>query len=278
MLKHKKNQNTLMYTYRENTGKIKTNFFKREFKAASSILQYQGKSEYFNKLKQQALILSAVGVLIGLVASNLLLGIFLAIGLGLIPIWKVRISEHKFKTFVADELESGLSMITTTYLRHNNFINAVKENIEYLNEPLKNVMERFITETEAVNPSVTSALIHIKPLIKNNIWTEWVNELIKCQTNHILKVNLIDIVNKLSDVKIMQSELNVIAYKKIAQFKMILLIDLLAIPVIYLMNKEWFYMFFNRLPGKISLVAVAALLIFCVVKVIRLSSPIEYKR
>lgn len=274
----KKNTHSLSYKLNLAKGKIKPNFIRREFDKAKDILNYQHKSDRYGKVILSSVALAFIGVVVGMIAKNPLLSITLAIGLCLIPVWITVSSLHKYKLFVADELESGLSIISTTYLRQNSFINAVEENIGYLNSPLKEVMQDFITQVKAVDPNVSVALNNIKPLIKNAIWYEWINEVIKCQSNHTLKPNLMSIVNKLSDVKIVQSDLDTLLSNQVKEYKALLMIALCGLPGIYIINKEWFGYFFTRLPGKIALVAAAVLIFVSIAKMIAVSKPVEYKR
>lgn len=274
----KKDTSSLSYYLKASTGSLKESFFKKEFAKARAILSYQNKSENYSKMITASSVLAAVGVIVGLIASNPLLSVALAIGLSLIPVWMTVMSQHKYKMFVADELESGLAIISTTYQRHNNFVAAVEENLAYLNSPLKDVMTDFIAQVKLVNPNVSVALLNIKPQIHNTIWSEWINEVIKCQTNHTLKPSLMNIVSKLSDVKMVQSDLDTLVNNQIKEFKMLLMIVVFALPGIYAINQEWFSYFFTRLPGKISLAAVAVILFVSIAKMVTISKPVEYKR
>lgn len=259
-------------------GKIKPNFIKREFGKAKEILDYQNKGESYGNVVLASIVLAGLGVIVGLVAQNPVLSIILGIGCCLIPVWLTVSSLHRYKLFVADELESGLAIISTTYLRQNSFVNAVEENICYLNSPLKEVMQEFVNQVRGVNPNVAIALENIKPKIKNAIWYEWINEVVKCQANHTLKANLMNIVTKLSDVKIVQSDLDTMLKRDVRDYKTLLILSFSALPGVYMINHEWFSYFFTRLPGKIALALAAVLILVSVAKMIAASKPVEYKR
>ena len=47
----------------------------------------------------------------------------------LTPFWYVKLTADSFKKDVAAELETALSVITTAYLRTENFQQAVEENV-----------------------------------------------------------------------------------------------------------------------------------------------------
>lgn len=67
----------------------------------------------------------------------------LAVGLMLTPFWYVKLTAGSFKKDVAAELETALSVITTAYLRTENFQQAVEENVRYLHPPVQEVFQRF---------------------------------------------------------------------------------------------------------------------------------------
>lgn len=45
-----------------------------------------------------------------------------------------------YKKHLNEELETAISIITTSYLRTEDLIRAVKENLPYINEPVKAIL------------------------------------------------------------------------------------------------------------------------------------------
>ena len=68
-----------------------------------------------------------------------------------------------------EELETAISIITTSYLRTEDLIRSVKENLPYINEPVKANFEAFVYEAELINANITLSLIHILPEGKTEI-------------------------------------------------------------------------------------------------------------
>ena len=60
----------------------------------------------------------------------------LGIGFSLAPIWYLRSTAASYKKHLNEELETAISIITTSYLRTEDLIRAVKENLPYINEPV----------------------------------------------------------------------------------------------------------------------------------------------
>ena len=75
----------------------------------------------------------------------------LGIGFSLAPIWYLRSTAASYKKHLNEELETAISIITTSYLRTEDLIRAVKENLPYINEPVKANFEAFVYEAELIN-------------------------------------------------------------------------------------------------------------------------------
>lgn len=58
-------------------------------------------------------------------------------------------------------------------------IRAVKENLPYINEPVKANFEAFVYEAELINANLTSAINSLKMKIPNRVFHEWCNILIR---------------------------------------------------------------------------------------------------
>ena len=78
----------------------------------------------------------------------------LGIGFSLIPIWYLRSTAASHKKHLNEELETAISIITTSYLRTEDLIRSVKENLPYINEPVKANFEAFVYEAELINANI----------------------------------------------------------------------------------------------------------------------------
>jgi hypothetical protein len=152
---------------------------------------------------------------------------------------------------LADELAGALSVITGTYLRTENIYDAVAENIEYLNHPVKPVFQRFLVECELVNSDTKKILTGMKNAFPNAIYREWIDALILCQDDQTKRLLLRPIVSKLSDVKAVSLDLSVAFYEPLKEFITMSLLVVLNIPLMYVLNKEWYLILTTSVPGKI---------------------------
>ena len=76
--------------------------------------------------------------------GNVFLIPILATGFLFLPFWYIRLMEYHYKKAIASELETALSIITTAYLRSEDILTAVNENIHYLNPPVSSAFQDFL--------------------------------------------------------------------------------------------------------------------------------------
>jgi hypothetical protein len=210
--------------------------------------------------------------------NNVLMIPILGVGFALLPFWYVMFTANFYKKQINAELETSLSIITTSYLRSENFILAVEENVAYLNPPVGEVFRMFLAQTNLINGNLQLALENIKYKISNDVYQEWIDAVIACQEDKTLKTTLTPIISKLSDMRIVSSELDMLLYEPLKEFITMALLLVGNIPLIYFLNKSWFETLTTTIVGKGILAASAAVIFVSMAAVIRLTRPIEYKR
>ena len=128
-----------------------------------------------------------------------------------------------------------------------------------------------------LNANMVSAISTLKMKVPNQIFHEWCNTLIQCQSDRSMKNTLAFTVQKFSDQRIIQSELEAIINepKKEAITMMFLVIG--NIPLLYVLNHSWFETLMFSLPGKVTLAVCFAIVLFSFTRIMQLSKPVEYK-
>ncbi len=259
------------------SGNTPKGFFKRESYEIERILKATGREARFETVKTFAVIGFAVGCVLALLMGNAFLVPVLGIAFAYIPVFYVRSTAGTYKKQLGVELETALSIITTSYLRTEDILTSVKENIDFINPPVKAHFEEFITESELINANTVSALNRLKLKIPNAIFHEWVNGLIRCQSDRTMKNTLLTTIQKFSDVRAVQSELDSsVASVKREAFMMMGLVAV-NVPLLYVINREWFETLLYSIQGKITLAVCAAIVLFSFLRIMKLSEPIEYK-
>ncbi len=260
------------------TRRKKQSYLRREIAAVQSILKVTGRTARFPMLCALSLLCFAVGASIAIMLSNLFLVPVMAAGCMFLPFWWVRLTASHFKKDIAAELETALSIITTAYLRNEDILTAVEENLPYLNPPVLPVLQEFATRVRLVDPDVTAALYDMKAQIDNVVFAEWCDALIACQYNHTLKMTLTPIVSKLSDMRVVNGELENMVFEPRKEFIIMQLLVVGNIPILYLLNPDWYHTLMHTPLGQIILTVCAAVIFVSTAFVIKLTQPIEYQR
>lgn len=258
-------------------GKPAKGFFNRETLEIEQLLKATGRENRFALVKRISILLFALGATAALLLNNPFLIPILGTGFAFAPVWYLRSTAASYKKHLNEELETAISVITTSYLRSEDLLKSVRENIPYLNPPVKSHFEAFLTESEMLNSNMISTINSLKMKIPNRIYHEWCNTLIQCQSDRSMKNTLSFSVQKFSDVRIIQSELEAIINEpKKEAFTMIFLV-MANIPLLYVLNQSWFRTLLFTTPGKITLAICAALILFSITRVMQLSRPVDYK-
>ena len=150
-----------------------------------------------------------------------------------LPFWYIKLTAGHYRKAVTAELETALSIITTAYLRSEDLQTAVEENINYLNPPVQGVFHSFLTRIKHIDPDMNAALAELKSAIDNEVWREWCEALAACQYDHSLKSTLNPIVGKLSDMRIINGELENLVFAPRKEFISMAALVVLNIPLLY---------------------------------------------
>ena len=143
---------------KESSGRKKPGIFRREIGEAQAVLEMTGRGSHFSIVCAVSLGLFCLGGSLAILLGNFFLAPVLAVGFLFLPFWYVKLTASHYKRDVSAELETALSVITTAYLRTEDIVTAVEENITYLNPPVSKVFEHFLMQIRLVNPDVEAAI------------------------------------------------------------------------------------------------------------------------
>lgn len=260
------------------TGQKKENSFTILINDTRNILQVTGKEDTFPKLCVLSILAALIGMILGFTMTNYFIVPVLSVGFCTIPFIYIKVIGSKLKRQISEELETALSIITSSYIRSELFIQAVEENISYINTPVKEVFERFVLESNHISSDTIKNLRRLKSRIDNAVFKEWTDAVISCQKDANLKYTLPPIVKKLSNIRLVSVRLDSLLYAPIKEFVFLVMLLFFNIPMFYFVNKIWFDILINYTIGKIVMTICAVAVLFSTAGVIRLTRPIEYKR
>lgn len=118
----------------------------------------------------------------------------------------------------------------------------------------------------------------MKPKIENEVFHEWCDAIAACQYDRSLKTTLTPIVSKLSDMRIVNADLEYLVSEPRKEFIIMAMMVAGNIPVMYFLNKSWYHTLMHTVVGQIILAVCAAAIFISAARVIRLTRPIEYRR
>lgn len=241
-------------------------------------LTVMGKESKFAFVCCVSLVLFAVGAVIAVLIDNLFLLPALSVALALIPYIYVRNTLSYYEKHTKEELETTLSIITTSYIRSDDIVSAVKENLIYIRPPLCETFAAFVGDATAVSSSIKQAIRNLKGKVDDEIFHEWCDTLIQCQDDRTLNDTLQPVVAKLKEVRIVNSELNsMMASVRMEYYTMVGLV-IGNIPLLYVLNKEWFHTLVFEMPGKITLGICGGVILITYLFMLKFTKPIEFKR
>ncbi len=241
-------------------------------------LTVTGKAKQFSLICFLSVVLFIVGALLAVAINNLFLLPTISIALALVPFIYTTNILSLYERTTKEELETTLSIISTSYIRNDDIVYAVQENIEYIKPPIKEVFKSFETEATLVSSDIKKALHHLKRKIDDEIFREWCDALIQCQDDRTLKDTLLPIVSKLTDVRVINNELKTMLQSAKNEYWMMVLLLISNIPILYMLNKDWFNTLVYETSGKAVLGICGVVILVTALFMIKFTKPVEYKR
>ena len=241
-------------------------------------LQETGKEKQFSVACTLALLLMVAGCIVAIAIDNMFLIPVLAVAFALIPFAYLTRTIAIYETQVRGELETALSLITTSYIRNDNLVNAVNENLSQLKPPIKSIFESFLAEATVISPDIRQAIYHLKEKINNSIYEEWCDALIACQNDRTIKDTLMPVVSKLTDVRLVNNALKTMLAEARREYWIMVMMVLGNVPLLYCLNKDWYNALMHTVFGKIVLAICGVVIIFTAIRMNKITKPIEYKR
>ena len=274
--KLKKNQITLKDKIDVLTNTPSANFFKKQSVETSKWLEESGQGNKYKTVKIASVLLGLLGFVVAYLFKNVLLAPILVFAFAGIPYAMVQLQRSKHRKKLLSDLERTLSLITTSYLRSENIADAIRENLGEIPQSIRKVFEEFCFENDYISPNLNTSLNNMKLKINNPIFHEWVNALIQCSENKDVKQILLPTIEKFSTLRTVQSDVDVAMGANKVEAVIMACISLGVIPILRVINMEWYGILVNTTQGKVSLALAFLIVIYCLYQIVALSQPLEY--
>lgn len=259
-------------------GKKKSRKITVELRRIKNALEQTGKGNQFAVACAASLLLMIVGCVIAIMIDNPFLVPVFALAFAMIPFIYAKRTVAYYDNHVKEELETALSIITTSYVRTDDIVSAVKENIQYLKPPVKDIFAGFVAENMMISSDVKQSIRHLKEKVNNSIFAGWCETLVACQDDRTLKDTLMPIVTKLTDVRIVNNEIKGMLSSARVEYYMMAGMVVGNIPLLYFLNKDWFNALMFTTLGKLVLAICGLVIIVTAVLMLRFTKQIEYRK
>lgn len=254
----------------------KEGFFIGILKDTKLILSSMGQSNKFIIICILSVILSFMGAIVTVLLGNPFLIPAFAIGFLSLPFIFVRTYSYAYQKHLRNELELSLSQITISYLRTDDILKSVEENLMYTNPPVRNVFEEFLYQVKFINPNIRQAIDDMSEKIDNRIFREWCDALKRCNQNRTLKYMLQPIVDKFATLRevgdSIQEALN--GYKM--EFFIIVGIVYFNYPLVWFMEKSWYEILSTTTLGLATTGVIALVTVICSIILSFILKPLDY--
>ena len=239
-------------------------------------LEATGKGRIFPLIFVAAIVLGIVGCVLAFILDNIWLLPALAVLGGALPFLYADSTVEEYNRQTSQELETALSIVTNAYVRTDNIIQSVQENIDYIKPPLQHMFRAFIADATFISSNVKQALYRLRERVDNQIFYEWVTTLIQCQDDRTMKDNLQPIVAKLTDIRMINEQMaSRMSAARVEYYTMAGLV-FANVPLLLFVNKEWFETLMFTVPGKIIQGVCALAIVITYLLCRKFTKPMEY--
>jgi Flp pilus assembly protein TadB len=233
----------------EAQGKVKKSKLQAALSEMYNALKATGSENKFAVLLSFSVLGLVAGCLFAAMIGNIIFVPVFALLSFILPYGYAKTLAAIYTKQLSEELETALSIITTSYMSNDDIIYAIENSVEHIRQPVKQVFKEFLGKTKLINSNVKLAISQMKDDINNEVFHEWCENLIECQDNITLKHTLQPLTARLADIRIVNAELSVMLSSPRREYITMVIMILANIPMLYLLNKEWCMTLFETFAG-----------------------------
>lgn len=228
----------------------------------------------WEKYTAMCVVAAVAGALLGAAFENLPLAAVLAASLPVMITQYIKIRSLGYRSFLQMQIESSLGIITNAYIQCEDIRTALEESLEHMDMPLKAILADCANEIY-VGAHAVDAIAHMRTKVDNRFWREWCDTLIQCQADRSLMVLLPPIIQQLAAVRQIQNEIDAQTSEIWRNHIIICLIAVGAVPLVRLMNYDWYMLLTTSTVGKIAIAVCYAVVFAATVIAARINKPIS---
>lgn len=278
LLKIMYKEKSLQYKVRTAQGKVKKSKIQTALSDIYGALKATNSENKFAALISASVLGLIAGCLFAALIGNIIIVPVFALVSFILPYGYAKGLASSYNKHLSDELETALSIITTSYISNEDIIYAIENSINHIRQPVKQVFKEFLGKTKLINSNVKLAIAQMKDSVNNEVFKEWCDNLIECQDNITLKHTLQPLTARLADIRIVNAELAVMLSSPRKEYITMLIMLFANIPLLYLLNREWCMTLFETFAGQLVLGITAIVCMITAILCYKFTQPIEFKR
>lgn len=151
------------------------------------------------------------------------------------------------------EMEVALTLVTSSYLRCGVLVEAVSENLTETGGVLRRIFAGLVRETSVISANEKSAVLHMKQALPHPLFGEWCDTLLLCLEDRQMKPALSRVVDRLSEARLANLEVMNAKRGAMTEYAVMAVMALGNVPLMALLNEEWFRLLTETLPGQLTL-------------------------
>lgn len=218
---------------------------------------------------------AALGIVIGIMMGNIWIIPSLVVGLGAIPFLYMSSAVEYYEKSVRDELETALSIITNSYILSDDIIDSVRKNLEFIKPPLRGVFEKFVQDSVII-PSNKDIIVRLRERLDDQVFYEWCTTLLQCQDDRTLRENLNPVINKLTDIRLINTQVAAVISSAKAEYFAMLGFVVGSVPLLAVVSPGTITTLFTTGIGKMILGLVSGIALFTFFRMRKATKTVDF--
>lgn len=246
-----------------------------ELQRIRNTMEVTGRGKMFPLVLTSVVGFAALGVIISIALGNIWVMPSLVIALGYIPFIYMGSAVEHYEKSVRAELETALSIITNAYIRNNDIVKAVQEVLPFIKPPLRSVFERFVQDS-IITSSKKEIIIRLRSRLDDQVFYEWCTTLLQCQDDRTLKENLTPVVNKLTDIRLINTEVSALIASAKTEYYTMLAFSLAIVPFLSVIMPGSLDVLLYTTIGKILTGVISGIVLFTYFRMRKITRPVNF--
>ena len=256
-------------------SKPRVGFFQKKVFEITQSLELLAKINFrisWRTLKIILLLLSALGIVLGVGFRNVLLGVILGIAFPMLFIEYLSLKKSDIESYIEKQVTQYAELIKNSFISTNSVMQSIKTITPRMSEPSRTIFQELITEVEVYNYSVEFALNHMCAKLESNSLSELTQQLVLCQRDQRFISSLQTTTKFMADKR---EFLQMWEYKIKSMYQklsfMVFLVNAMAVSAFF-MYRDIFEYFLNSRASKI---VIPIFILMQLIAVIRASKKIK---